>query len=217
MGQMLARLFVTAGHQVQLANSRGPASLALLIEELGSNASAGNASDLVSSDVIVLAVPWARVPAAIAGLGDVAGKIVIDATNNRVGPRPEDIVNLGQQSSSDVVAALLPGARLVKAFNHQPIAALGGLQTTGRIEPYALFVAGDDAETKGVVARLIRDIGGEPIDTGSIGTGGRLQATGGPLAGHGRLLGLSEARTVLAEANRAETPTTVARASTTEE
>lgn len=197
MGQMLARLFITAGHQVQLANSRGPASLATIVAELGSDASAGNASDLASSDVIILAVPWVRVPAAIAGLGNMAGKIVIDTTNNRIGPRPEDTVDLGQQSSSDVVAGLLPGARLVKAFNHQPIAALGGLRATRNAEPRVLFVAGDDADAKGIVARLIRDIGGEPIDTGSIAIGGRLQATGGPLAGHGRLLGVTEARTLV--------------------
>jgi predicted dinucleotide-binding enzyme len=93
---------------------------------------------------------------------------------------------------------------VVKAFNHQPIPALTQELSPIRpahTEPKALFLAGDDAEAKAVVAELIRDIGGEPIDTGDLRGGGRLQATGGgPRAGPGRLLTVVQARALLAGA-----------------
>jgi predicted dinucleotide-binding enzyme len=73
----------------------------------------------------------------------------------------------------------------------------------------ALFLAGDDAEAKALVAELMRSIGGAPIDTGDLRAGGALQASGGgPLAGHGRLLTVAEAQRILAEARRAGAPGT---------
>lgn len=197
MAQTLARLFLRVGHDVVLSNSRGPESLTEVIADLGPAASAARPNELTSrADVIVLAVPWARVPDALRSLGDVHGTIVIDTTNNRVGPRPEDVVDLGGRGSSELVAELVPGARVVKAFNHQPIPALALLTT--RADPWALFVAGDDPTAKRVVAQLIRAIGGLPIDTGTLADGGRLQNTGiGPLAGYGRLLTVAEATEAL--------------------
>lgn len=197
MAQTLARLFLRAGHDVVLTNSRGPDTLTDVIADLGPGASAARPDELTNrADVIVLAVPWAGIPDALRSLGDAAGTIVVDTTNNRVGPRPEDLVDLGGRGSSEVVAALIPGARVVKAFNHQPIPALGTLAQ--QESPRALFIAGDDDAAKGIVAQLIRAIGGVPIDTGSLAHGGRLQGTGtGPLAGHGRLLSVEEAMDAL--------------------
>ena len=203
LGQTLARLFVRAGHQVRLANSRGPESLATLVAELGPNASAGVPADVAGfGDLVVLATRWEQLPEAVKGLGPMAGRIVVDPTNNRVGPKPEDLIDIGDRSSSEIVAELLPGARVVKAFIHQPIPALAELAGQAGSEPRALFVAGDDPAAKEVVAGLIRDIGAEPVDTGSLHRGGRWQNTGGPLAGHGRLLMVSEARRLLADLRR---------------
>ena len=204
MAQTLARVWLTAGHQVLLANSRGPASLTTLIGELGPGATAVTPAQLVDADVVVLATQWTQTPSALAsvnGAGDgrspLAGKIVVDTTNNRTGPGPEGLVDLGGRGSSEVVAELLPGARLVKAFNHLPIPSLGTL--CEHPEPLALFYAGDDDEAKSVVAGLIRDLGGAPVDTGGLVDGGRLQGTGGgPLAGHGRPLTMPEAEAILA-------------------
>jgi predicted dinucleotide-binding enzyme len=109
------------------------------------------------------------------------------------------VYDLGSNTSSEVVAALIPGALLVKAFNHAPIPALASLGPTPG-DQNALFMAGDDHSAKATVAALIADIGGEPIDTGTLRDGGRLQGTGGPLAGHGRLLTPDEARAILARA-----------------
>ncbi|OLB79388.1 MAG: hypothetical protein AUI14_10550 [Actinobacteria bacterium 13_2_20CM_2_71_6] len=197
MAQTLARGWLPAGHEIRFANSRGPESLADLVAELGPGASAVTPPELAGADVIVLAVRWTQLPDAIAGVGSLAGKIVVDATNNRVGPRPEDVLDLGGRTSSEVVAGYLPGARVVKAFNHLPIPSLGTLRE--HPEPLALFLAGDDDAAKAVVAGLIRDLGGAPVDTGGLVEGGRLQGTGGgPLAGHGRALTGAEASAILA-------------------
>jgi predicted dinucleotide-binding enzyme len=201
MGTALARLLAGAGYRVLLANSRGPHTLADQVRELGALAAAGDRADVVeAADIVVLATRWEQTPRAVEGVGPWDGKIVVDTTNNRFGPRPDQVYDLGGRSSSEVVAGLVPGARVVKAFNHAPITALAEI---GSSADKALFVAGDDDEAKATVARLIRDIGGVAIDTGTRAGGGRLQATGGPLAGHGRLLGEDEARRALEAARNA--------------
>jgi predicted dinucleotide-binding enzyme len=198
MGQMLARLLFRAGHSVQLSNARGPESLADLVAELGPGARATTpAAMLADNSVIILATRWDQTPAAVGALGPWDGKIVVDTTNNRFGPNPADMYDLGGRTSSEVVAELVPGARLVKAFNHQPIPALATLGETASEDRRALFVAGDDRAANQLVGGLIRDMGGEPIVTGGLRDGGRLQATGGPLAGQGRLLSVAEARALL--------------------
>ncbi len=201
MGRTLARLLVKAGYRVKLANSRNPDSLASLVKELGTLASAGTAKAVFdSSDVVIIATRWEQTPAAVRELGPWNGKIVVDTTNNRFGPGANDLYDLGGLTSSEVVAALVPGARLVKAFNHQPILELESLaDLNSGAERKALFIAGDDADAKQIVARIIRDIGGEPIDTGNLRDGGQLQGTGGALAGFGRLHSFSEARSLLAK------------------
>lgn len=203
MGRVLARLLAGAGHELALASRRDPAALAPLLAELGPRVHARRPGELAAfADVLVLAVRWPQLPAAIAALGPVPGKVILDTTNNRIGPRPEDVVDLGGRGSSEVVAAMLPGAHVVKVFNNQPIAALAELATAGTVEPKAVFLAGDDAAAKALVAQLVRSLGGAaPLDTGSLKVGGGLQNTGsGPLAGHGRLLPLGEARAALAQA-----------------
>jgi 8-hydroxy-5-deazaflavin:NADPH oxidoreductase len=200
MGRTLARLFLAAGHEVALANRRGPAELASLVAQLGPGAQALRPGELAAcSDVLVLAVRWAQIPEAIAALGPVTGKIVLDTTNNRVGPGPQDVVDLAGRGSSEVVAEMLPGARVVKVFNNQPIASLPELADPAAVEPKAVFLAGDDESAKAVVSALVRSLGSvDAIDTGSLAVGGRLQNTGsGRLAGFGRLLSATEAREAL--------------------
>jgi predicted dinucleotide-binding enzyme len=202
MGRTLARLFADAGHDVRLANSRGPASLRDVVAEVGPRAEAVAAGDVAAgADVVVLAARWEQLPDATAAVASWDGTVVVDTTNPRFGPGPGDVYDTGAQTSSEVVAALVPGARLVKAFNHQPIPALAAELGRRPTERNALFLAGDDAGAKAVVAELMRAIGGMPIDTGDLRSGGALQASGGgPLAGHGRLLTPAEAAEILATA-----------------
>ncbi|MBW8837617.1 MAG: NAD(P)-binding domain-containing protein [Burkholderia sp.] len=199
MGRTLARLLVDAGHDVRLANSRAPETLAELVAELGPRATAVDASEVASgTDVVILATRWEQLEAATGAVPSWDGVVAVDTTNPRFGPGPDDVYDTGALSSSEVVARLVPGARLVKAFNHQPIPALAAELGREPTERNALFLAGDDAGAKALVAALVRSIGGAPVDTGGLRDGGALQASGGgPLAGHGRLLTVAEARAIL--------------------
>lgn len=192
LAQTLGRAAIVAHHQIVLTNSRGPKTLTEVVAGLGPNAEASTPDQLKDlSDLVILAVRWDQREKALKKLPDWEGTIVVDALNNSSGPRPEDVIDLGDTTSSEVVAELLPGARVVKAFNHAPISLLG--QPDGGV----LFYCGDDAHAKTVVASLIKDIGGTPIDTGGLHEGGMLQGAGHRLAGHGRLLSPTFARALI--------------------
>jgi hypothetical protein len=197
MAQMLVPKLVSGGHQVILTNSKGPESLQPLVRQLGSNVSAATSSEMVTrADVVILATRWGQTPAAVAAAGPWSGKIVVDTTNNRSGPRPQDLIDIGDRGSSEIVAESLPGARVVKTLNYEPIPVFAaGLPAEG--DSGALFISGDDPEAKAVVARLIRDIGGEAIDVGNLRDGGRLHGMGGPLSLKMKLLAPKAAKALL--------------------
>lgn len=178
IGGTTARLFVEAGHEVAVSNSRGPETLADTVEDLGPRARAMTPADAARwADIVLLAVPW-RTPEALPPADAVAGKIVIDAMN----PYTNDggTVDLGASSSSEETLKRLPGARLVKAFN---TIWFKHLAERGRTdlpidERHAIPVAGDDQEAKRTVTTLIEEIGFAPVDTGSLADGGRRQQPG---------------------------------------
>jgi predicted dinucleotide-binding enzyme len=175
IGSATARLFAKAGHEVAVSNSRGPASLASLVADIGPRASAMTVDEAARwGDVILLAVPW-RTPEALPADAAVAGKIVIDAMN----PYGADgsVADLGDDTSSETTARRLPHARLVKAFNTIWYKHLAG---RGRpdapvAERHAIFIAGDDKDAKATVSRLIEEIGFGAVDTGALREGGRRQ------------------------------------------
>jgi 8-hydroxy-5-deazaflavin:NADPH oxidoreductase len=181
IGAAAARLFVTAGHEVAISNSRGPESMRELVAELGPRARAMTVSDASRfGDVVLLAVPWDRTDAlpAPALLRD---KIVIDAMNPY---RPEGgFYDLGDSTSSEEVLKRMLGARLVKAFNtiYYEHLATRGRKDLPVEERHAIYVAGDDPKAKEVVCRLIEQIGFAPVDTGSLREGGRLQQPDSPI------------------------------------
>jgi predicted dinucleotide-binding enzyme len=109
-----------------------------------------------ASDVVVLAVPAAAVPDVVANAGSLAGKMVIDATNN-----------LSGGPSSAEIAALTPDARIVKAFN---TVFATFMHDTPASPPASLVYSGDDAGAKAAVAQLIADAGFEPVDAGGAET-----------------------------------------------
>ena len=175
IGATTARLFVDAGHDVAVSNSRGPASLHELVATLGPRARAMTVEDAARwGDVVLLAVPW-RKPEALPPADAVAGKIVIDAMNPYTATG--GVTDLGSSSSSEETRKRLPGARLVKAFNTIYFKHLAerGRQDLPLENRHAIFVAGDDNEAKRAVIALIEDIGFGPVDTGSLAEGGRRQ------------------------------------------
>src|SRR6478672_9821015 len=108
LGQAMAQTALRAGRRVVIANSRGPESLAAVASELG--ASAGTVGEAAAAGVVVIAVPWDRVPAAVQGL-EWNGQVVIDATNDWGAD------DLNRRTSSELIADLVPSARVVKAAN----------------------------------------------------------------------------------------------------
>ena len=178
IGASAAKLFAAAGHDVRIANSRGPESLAGLVRELGEKVRAATPQDAVAfGDVVLIAVPWSHKEDAIPDAGPYDDKIVIDAMN----PYDEEfeLEDLGSRTSSEIIKTLVPGARLVKAFNTLYYKRLAGEgKPHGSKDRLAIFVAGDDAQAKAVVSKLIDEIGFDAIDTGSLAEGGRKQQPG---------------------------------------
>jgi predicted dinucleotide-binding enzyme len=126
IGGTLARLFVRAGEEVAIANSRGPETLDDLVTEIGPNGRAVTAAEAVAfGDVVVLAIPWRRREKLPDG-ERFAGKVVVDAMNPY---GPGGVIDVEPSTSSEEVAQLMPKARLVKAFNtihFQRLAENGG-------------------------------------------------------------------------------------------
>src|SRR4051812_46421782 len=111
-GQALARTALRAGREVIVANRRGPESLASVVTALGAGVAAVTVTEAVGCAMVALAVPWASVPAAVEGQAW-AGRIVVDATNALRFPDLQPLP-LDGRTSSEIVAELVPGARLVK-------------------------------------------------------------------------------------------------------
>lgn len=173
---------VAAGHTVILSNSRGPDSLLAVVRDLGQNAVAGTIADAADADITILAVPWDSVADVGRSVSDWRGRIVVDATNQWASFRPPIVADLGDQTGSERNAELLPGARLVKAFNtlYGRITAQNPRHPEGRL---IAFLAGDDIEAKAIVAGFIDSLGFAPVDLGDLRTGRLMQVGDGPLTG----------------------------------
>jgi predicted dinucleotide-binding enzyme len=199
LGSNVARALARKGVPVTISNSRGPDSLARLVAELGDSVTASTVAEAASADIVVLAMPWVALEDVLSGLPAWNGRIVIDGTNpvrflepgspetsdpaNPLAAYGIEAVDLGATHSSAVVAGLVPGARVVKAFNHLDVnvlpepAAAGGQRV--------LFYSGDDAAAKAQVRGILETIGFLPIDLGTLDVGGPLASLPfGPLAMH---------------------------------
>jgi 8-hydroxy-5-deazaflavin:NADPH oxidoreductase len=178
IGATVAKLFVTAGHEVVISNSCAPETLSGVVQEIGGDARAVTIEEAADfGEVVLEAIPFGRYEELPADR--LAGKIFIDASNYYPG-RDGDI-DLDGLTSTEALARHLSGTRVVKAFNtmyYETLASEG--HPDAPIEDrLVLFVAGDDEETKGVVSRLIEEIGFAPIDTGPLNSSGR-QEPGAP-------------------------------------
>jgi 8-hydroxy-5-deazaflavin:NADPH oxidoreductase len=179
IGGTLAKLFVGAGHDVAVSNSRGPETLAAFVAELGGRVQAMTAVDAMRfGDVVVVSVPFGRyreLPTEA-----VSGKVVID-TNNYYPRRDGHFEELDSDrtTSSELLQAHLRGARVVKAFN-----AINWMRLrdegrpAGDPERLGIPTSGDDEDAKQTVAELIDQIGFDPVDAGTLGEGGRKHQTG---------------------------------------
>jgi predicted dinucleotide-binding enzyme len=181
VGSALGTVWVNAGHEVMFS-SRHIEHDQSLAAGLGAGARAGTSREAAAfGDVLLVAVPYGALPDVgkdLAGL--INGKVVIDACNpfpNRDG----EIADWAREKGAGLASAeLLPGARVVRAFNAIGAARMGSVyQEPGRI---GMPIAGDDAEAVAVASRLIREIGFEPVLIGGLEMGKYLMP-GTPLAG----------------------------------
>jgi 8-hydroxy-5-deazaflavin:NADPH oxidoreductase len=183
IGATAAKLFVNAGHEVAIGNSRGPESLTSVVNSIGTNVKAKTVEDTIKfGEVILLAIPWRKRQELLPASELFDGKIVIDAMN----PYSEnfEIMDLGNSTSSEEVSKQIPStSRIVKAFNTIYYEHLGtkGNPNISKEDRFAIFIAGDDNNAKATVSKLIEDIGFAPVDTGSLREGGRKQQPGSPI------------------------------------
>lgn len=176
IGTALARAFTLAGHSVVIANSRGPASLAPLVGELGELATAGTVEQAArAGDLVVVTIPLGAVASIPSSLLD--GRIVID-TNNYYPRRDGQIAELDDATvtNSEYVARHFAGATVVKAFNHIPALQIAQhAQPAGTADRRALVVYGDDTDAVARVSAVIEQIGFDAMTGGGLTESWRIQ------------------------------------------
>ena len=156
-------------------------SLADVVKELGAGVTAGTPQQVAEQDIVVLAARWSNVQAALFAVPEWKGRILVDATNRVASYAPLALGDISGRTSSEIVADLAGGARVVKAFNSVPMSWISDFSPT---KPRTvLFISGDDADAKKPVNDLIEEVGFSCVDLGSLAVGGRLQQLGGPLLG----------------------------------
>jgi predicted dinucleotide-binding enzyme len=181
--QAFAKRVLKSGHQVKLSNSRGPESLREIINQLGPGAKAVTREEAAACEMVLLAVPWDNVPETLASLPKWKNQILIDGVNSYHGKAgaftPADVGNL---STSQFIAALAPGARVVKAFNNMRVANLEADPFVNGAKRVA-FISADDGDAKKRVQTLLETCGYSVVDLGNLRDGGLIQQLGGPLVG----------------------------------
>ena len=188
LGSNVARALARKGLAAMISNSRGPASLATLIEEVGPSIKAVTVQEAAAADIVLVAVRWVDIRKALSGLPAWNGRIVIDGTNpveflEPNSPETKDpsnplaaygikAIDLGGKHSSQVFRELVPGARVVKAFNHVDVQVLAQPEVAGgqRVQ----FYSGDDSAAKAEVRKILEGAGYFAVDLGPLDVGGPL-------------------------------------------
>ena len=183
IAQALAHHLVAAQIPVYLSNSRGPDSLTDLVADLGDPAQAVTVEQAAGADLVILALPFLRVPELVDVVADWSGRVVVDATNQFAEYTPvySGYVDLGEETGSEWVARHLPGATIVKAFNAMSASYLAAdpRHTDGR---QVVFYAGDDTTACADFDQLLSRLGFAPVYVGGLRDGGKLMQLGKPLS-----------------------------------
>jgi 8-hydroxy-5-deazaflavin:NADPH oxidoreductase len=168
VGGMLGKLWAGKGHEMVFgAPDPKNDKLAALLRSIGGKARAASVAEAAAfGEVVVLATPWPAAQAAIGSAGNhLAGKILVDCTN----PLAADLSGLvvgTDNSAGEEVARWARGAKVVKAFNTIGAANFADPSFGGAAA--SMFIAGDDAAAKSVVAGLAAALGFDPVDTGPL-------------------------------------------------
>ena len=167
IGTAIAQAFAHQGIEVAVAGRRPVDALAA---QIGPSLIPQRIEDAVKADVVILAMPFAAYREIARAAESWQGKIVIDATN-AFGVPPED---LGGLPSSAAIAKALPGAKVVKAFNHLIAEVLAQGPTTPQGGRRVVFLSSDDDAASASVAALVNRLGFAPVELGKLGEGGLL-------------------------------------------
>jgi 8-hydroxy-5-deazaflavin:NADPH oxidoreductase len=181
VGGTLGRIWAKAGHEVMFS-SLNLEQDQKLAASIGANARAGTPKAAAAfGEVVLVSVPYKALPDVGKEVGSLLkGKIVID-TCNPFPSRDGEIANWAREKGAGVASAeLLPGARLVRAFN--AVSWLQMADASKSSQRMAMPMASDDAEAVQVVSELVREVGYEPVLIGPLAMGRHLMP-GTPLAG----------------------------------
>jgi 8-hydroxy-5-deazaflavin:NADPH oxidoreductase len=191
IGSGLGKLFAKNGHEVMFSYSRDLAKIQRLARGAGHNAQWGTAEDATRfGDVVVLAVGWEAVPDALKAAGALIGKTLISCVN----PLTADFSGLAvgtTTSGAEEIAKLVPGAHVVEAFLNVFAGILhSGTMQFGTDVP-SVFYCGDNASSKTTVAKLIAEIGLEPVDSGPLKNARFVEPTAMLILQLGAFLGMA--------------------------
>lgn len=167
VGGVLGTRWAKLGHQIVFSTRRPDSEeMKQLVSEAGPNARAANAAATVAaSEVLLLATPWPATQEIVTGLGDLSGKILIDATNPLM-PRLAGLEYANTTSGAEQVASWAKGATVVKAFNTIGNNVMENSEFPGGAP--VLFYCGDDKAAKAQVHQLAAELGFDPNDAGPI-------------------------------------------------
>ncbi|MFE7800437.1 NADPH-dependent F420 reductase [Nocardia sp. NPDC057440] len=172
IGGGIARQLAGAGHELMLAFSRDQETLRALAASIGLAVTVGTPAEAVAfGEVVVISVPWPVLPEALPQLGSLAGKIVIDTTNQFGAPQPPE-----GRTAAQFNAERMTGARYTKSFNTLTAAFQAQTATRTGDDRVVQWLCGDDAEAKSIVAGLITDAGFVPIDLGGTADASVMEA-----------------------------------------
>ena len=182
IGSTLCEIWLKAGHEVMFSSLDLEQDKALAAK-LGGKARAGTSKEAVAfGDVILLAVPYAAMPAVGKDVGGlIKGKVVIDVSNPIVSRDGEVATKAREKGAGLASAEYLPGARIVRAFNAVGYAQLPEIAQRKGERP-GMPMAGDDKAAIEIASRLVREVGFEPVVIGDLAMG-RYLVPGTPLSG----------------------------------
>lgn len=169
MGGKLGTIFARAGHEVVFSYSRSDAKLKKLAREAKGKSRAGTPREAAQdADALLLAVHWSRVNHVLKQAGDLSGKLVITCSLP-MNLGDTELVISGTSSGAEALAKKLPAARIVSAFNTVPSEVLFNVFAARRKKTRpSLIYCGDDSKAKKIAARLVHDVGFDPVDSGPL-------------------------------------------------
>ena len=169
MGSKLGTIWARAGHEVVFSYSHSEEKLKQLARDAKGKARAGTAREAAQqADAVLLAVHWSRVDDVLKRAGDLSGKVIITCSLP-MNADDSGLVIAHTASGAEALAKKVPKARVVSAFGTVPSEVLFGVFAARRkVRRPSLVYCGDDTKSKGIAAKLIRDVGFDPVDAGPL-------------------------------------------------